>query len=296
MDSPNITDTGKAGKISLRLLRPSLIVLCGPAACGKSTFAERHFRATQIISSDWARARVSDDERDQRFNAQAFALVHFLAEQRLTANRLCVVDSTALTAQARKDLLDLAKRCQVPSTLLIFHVPLATCIERDEKRERTVGRAIVERQYQAFKQSQEGIHQEGFDQVVEFHDADQERVEIEILFRPIARAAQRPEPGVARKFEGPGHSFRPRAGGRGGNGHSAWNPSALPAARTEPPRPATSFTPASNANVAEPPPATSARAARTPPPLVAPQPAAGKPSPSVPSSAVPSGADAKARS
>ena len=112
------------GGNSLRILRPSIVVLCGPAACGKSTFARRHFRPTQIISSDWARALVCDDERDQRFNAQAFALVHFLVEQRLTVNRLCVVDSTALTGQARKDLLDLAKKCQVPTTVILFNVPL----------------------------------------------------------------------------------------------------------------------------------------------------------------------------
>src|SRR5208337_3786605 len=106
MDSQNVPDKANADGKLVRLLRPSIVVLCGPAACGKSTFAERHFRPTQIISSDWARARVCDDDRDQRFNSQAFALVHFLVEQRLTLNRLCVVDSTALTGQARKDLLD----------------------------------------------------------------------------------------------------------------------------------------------------------------------------------------------
>src|SRR5208337_1550846 len=131
----------------VRLVRPSIVLLCGPAACGKSTFAQRHFRPTQIISSDWARGRVCDDERDQRCNPQAFALVHFLIEQRLTVNRLCVVDSTALTTEARKDLLDLARKYHVPATLLLFNVPLQTCLERDEKRERTVGKVIIERQY-----------------------------------------------------------------------------------------------------------------------------------------------------
>src|SRR5208283_702384 len=91
----------------VRLIRPSIVLLCGPAACGKSTFAERHFRPTQIISSDWARARVCDDEGDQRFQTQAFALVHFLTEIRLGLNRLCVVDSTALTAHHRKEYIAL---------------------------------------------------------------------------------------------------------------------------------------------------------------------------------------------
>lgn len=221
-------NNANAGGNSLRLLRPSIVVLCGPAACGKSTFAQRHFRATQIISSDWARAHVADDERDQRFNSQAFALVHFLIEQRLTVNRLCVVDSTALTVAARKELLDLAKKHQVPTTVMLFQVPLETCVERDEKRVRSVGRAIVERQYQAFEQTKETIRQEGFDQVLEFQDGDLKNVQIEILFRPVARSAprpQRPAPGTPRQFERSPQPSRPRLSGPGDNGHSPSTPS-----------------------------------------------------------------------
>ena len=118
MDSEPIPNESKTGGKSVRLVRPSIVVLCGPAACGKSHFAERHFRPTQIVSSDWARARVCDDDRDQRFNAQAFALVHFLVEQRLTLNRLCVVDSTALTGPARKELLDCDEQLKMWKTLV----------------------------------------------------------------------------------------------------------------------------------------------------------------------------------
>jgi predicted kinase len=216
-------------KISLRLLRPSLVVLCGPAGCGKSTFAERHFRATQIISSDWARARISDDERDQRYNSQAFGLVYFLVEQRLLVNRLCVVDSTALTAQARRELLNLAKKHQVPSTLLAFYVPLEVCIERDEKRPRSVGKAVVERQYQAFQESNATIHAEGFDQVVEFHNGDEQSVHIEVLFRPIVRVPHRPEVRGSQRLEESGRPYRPKSSGRGDNGNSA--PSVSPEGR-----------------------------------------------------------------
>jgi protein phosphatase len=171
----------------VRLHRPSIVVLCGPAACGKSTFAARHFRPTQIISSDWARACVCDDERDQRFNAQAFALVHFLIEQRLTLNRLCVVDSTALTNPARSELLNLARRFQVPIVAVLFKVPVETCIARDAQRERSVGQIVVERQYQNFLLAQEAIRKEGFDQVLELQDEDLDKVRFEIMFRPVSR-------------------------------------------------------------------------------------------------------------
>lgn len=173
----------------VRLIRPSIVLLCGPAACGKSTFAQRHFRATQIISSDWARGRVCDDERDQRFQTQAFALVRFLTELRLGLNRLCVVDSTALTPAHRKEYLELAKRFQVPCVVFLFDVPLEKCVERDRLRERTVGSPVVERHHIAFAQTKADIRQEGFDQIIELGDEDLEKVQIEIIFRPIPQPA-----------------------------------------------------------------------------------------------------------
>jgi predicted kinase len=269
MDPETVPDKGNTRGKSLRLLRPSIVLLCGPAACGKSTFAQRHFRPTQIVSSDWARAHVCDDERDQRFNTQAFALVHFLVEQRLAVNRLCVVDSTALTPQARKDLLDLAKKYQVPTTLLLFNASLKTCIERDEKRERSVGKAIVERQYRAFEQTKATIGQEGFDQVIEFQDDDLENVQIEILFRPVARPAQRPDAGPPRRFERSTQPSRPRPRERGENSQSVstgYVPQVVrPAAA---PRPAMTSGSISTAKVA------------TPRPAEAPSPVAGAQSPS----------------
>jgi predicted kinase len=251
--SPEISpDPG--GKL-LRLLRPSIVVLCGPSGCGKSTFAKRHFRPTQIISSDWARALVCDDERDQRFNQQAFDLVHFLLVQRLTLNRLCVVDSTALTPQARKDLLSQAKKCQVPATLVLFDVPLETCVERDEKRERPVGRTIVERQYQTFELSKDGIRQEGFDQIVEFQGGDSDKLQIEILFRPVLRP-QRTDAGPSGRPERPRPPFGDRTGGNGVHTSSHVRPSVPsplhPVVNSRPVAPAAASTPPNVVAPAEP--------------------------------------------
>jgi len=215
MAQEQTTNQGQEKRV--RLIRPSVVLLCGPAACGKSTFAQRHFRPTQVISSDWARGRVCDDEREQRFNTQAFALVHFLAELRLGLNRLCVIDSTALTSPNRREFLELAKRFQVPCVVFLFDVPLETCIERDKLRERSVGAPVIERHYLAFGQAKAEIRQEGFDQIVELADGDMDKVQIEIVFRPIAqpapgqgrrppsegRPAPRPWPSRAPKPQGP---------------------------------------------------------------------------------------------
>lgn len=231
MDNQIVPENGNSRGKLFRLLRPSIVVLCGPAASGKSTFARKHFRPTQIISSDWARAQVCDDERDQRFNAQAFALVHFIVEQRIVANRLCVVDSTALTSQARKDLLELARKHQVPVTLILMNAPLETCVQRDEKRERPVGRAVIERHYHAFEQARATIGQEGFTQVLEIADGDQEKAQIEILFRPVIRPSQRSNGESNRRLDPSAQRERTRQNRPGGDGRALSVTQGAPVAR-----------------------------------------------------------------
>ena len=169
----------------IRVLRPSVLVLCGPAACGKSTFAVRHFRPTHIIASDFCRKLVCDDETDQRYHLQTFALLSFLIGQRLSINRLCVVDSTAITPGARKSLLDLGRKYRVRTELLMFDIALEKCLERDRARSRSVGTRVIEEQYRMFKQAQEVVGSEGFDQIVELHEEDLHSVRFEILYRPI---------------------------------------------------------------------------------------------------------------
>lgn len=169
----------------IRVLRPSVIVLCGPAACGKSTFAVRHFRPTHVIASDICRQLVCDDETDQRYNSQTFALLNFLIGQRLSINRLCVVDSTAITPGARKSLLDLGRKYRVRTELFMFNITLEKCLERDRARLRSVGARVIEEQYRLFHQAQESVGSEGFDQIVELKEEDLQSVRFEILYRPI---------------------------------------------------------------------------------------------------------------
>ncbi|HMD96543.1 MAG TPA: AAA family ATPase [Terriglobia bacterium] len=201
-------------------MRPSVVVLCGPAGCGKSTFAAKYFRPTQVISSDQCRALVCDDERDQRFQEQAFALLDFILDLRLDLNRLCVVDSTAITQSARWSLLERSRRHGVPCVAVLFDVSLETCLAHDQARPRTVGPAIVERQFQLFQQVKAGISEEGFEQVIVLREEDLDNAQVEIAFRPVmdragasataahARPFERRSPRPATRLHGP----RPAAG------------------------------------------------------------------------------------
>ena len=205
-----------------------MVVLVGPAGCGKSTFAANHFRPTQIISSDHCRALVSDDERDQRFQAQAFALLDFIIEQRLGINRLCVVDSTAVTPPARQSLLRLARRHRVPCVAVLLDVSLEKCLAHDQSRERSVGRDAIERQFQLFQQAKSAIAQEGFDQVIVLREEDLGQVQVEVMFRPVVRAGHRTE------MRRPARAVQPSAARPG----TEQRGSGVPAGATKPAQPA----------------------------------------------------------
>ena len=79
----------------IEIPKTSLVVLCGSAGCGKSNFASRHFRPTQVVSSDHCRAMVSDSEEDMSASRKAFKVFRLIIDSRLALGRLTVSDSTA---------------------------------------------------------------------------------------------------------------------------------------------------------------------------------------------------------
>src|SRR2546430_4630127 len=88
----------------------SFVVLIGVSGSGKSTFARRHFKPTEILSSDFCRGMVSDDENDQAATKDAFQVLQFIAGKRLAVGRLTVIDATNVQPEARKPLVELARQ------------------------------------------------------------------------------------------------------------------------------------------------------------------------------------------
>lgn len=106
----------------LRIPDPSLVILCGPAGSGKSTFAKKHFPETAIVSTDRLRAMIADDESNMAVSGEAFDLFHQIVHTRLRRGRLAVADSTALSKDARRELRQLGRRARVPVILIVFDV------------------------------------------------------------------------------------------------------------------------------------------------------------------------------
>ena len=63
---------------------PCLVVLVGPSASGKSTWAEAQFEPDEIVSSDRLRAVVGHGEDDLDATADAFALLDTIVDRRLS--------------------------------------------------------------------------------------------------------------------------------------------------------------------------------------------------------------------
>lgn len=101
--------------MNIKIPELCLVMLVGPSGSGKSSFAAKHFLATEVLSSDWCRGLVADDENDQGATKEAFAVLHYIARTRLLGGRLTVVDATNVQMEARKPLVQLAKDCHVLS-------------------------------------------------------------------------------------------------------------------------------------------------------------------------------------
>ncbi|HEX2909508.1 MAG TPA: polynucleotide kinase-phosphatase [Chloroflexia bacterium] len=151
----------------------ALVVLIGPSGSGKSTFARQHFLPTEILSSDYCRGLVSDDENNQEATNDAFEVLHFIAARRLARGRLVVVDATNVQPEARKPLVELARRYHVIPVAIVLNTPEKVCLERNRLRsDRDFGPHVIRRQLQQLRASRRNLAREGFRHVFELAGQD----------------------------------------------------------------------------------------------------------------------------
>jgi predicted kinase len=136
MATPPTADTHGGRFVSPAIVLPAdaLVLLIGIAASGKTTFAQRHFAPTEILSSDAFRALIADDPSAQGATDDAFDLLHRLLEMRLRRGRLTVVDATNVEDWARAELIDVARRHRRPAVAIVLDMPLEAALERNADR------------------------------------------------------------------------------------------------------------------------------------------------------------------
>ena len=144
----------------------ALVVLIGSTGSGKSTFAAKHFRPTEVISSDYCRALVSDDETDQSVSGDAFELVREIAGKRLKHRKLAVIDATNVRAADRKGWVELARKWHALPVAIVIDPGVDVCIERNKSRpDRAFGPQVPQRMTAEIRKGLRGLQREGFRQV-----------------------------------------------------------------------------------------------------------------------------------
>ncbi|MFF0749616.1 polynucleotide kinase-phosphatase [Streptomyces sp. NPDC004267] len=158
--------TQKTGR-TLPVTDLSLVVLIGATGSGKSTFARRHFKPTEIVSSDFCRGLVADDENDQSASKDAFDVLHYIAGKRLAAGRLTVVDATSVQREARRQLVQLAREHDVLPIAIVLDLPEEVCAARNAARadRAHLPRHVIQRHRRELRRSLKGLEREGFRKV-----------------------------------------------------------------------------------------------------------------------------------
>ena len=150
----------------MKLTIPELARLSPSSACpgsGKSSFARKHFLPTEILSSDFCRGLVSDDENNQAATNDAFEVLYFIASKRLAAGKLIVVDATNVQTEARKPIVALAREFHCLPVAIVFDLPENLCHERNRDRpDRYFGPHVIRQQSQQLHRSLRGLEREGF--------------------------------------------------------------------------------------------------------------------------------------
>jgi len=149
--------------MNIQIPELSFVVLVGTSGSGKSTFARKHFKPTEVLSSDHYRGVVADDENAQQASADAFEVLRYVASKRLAAGRLTVVDATNVQEEARKPFVALAREHNCLPVAIVLDIPPKIALERNQSRaDRAFGSHVVLNQNRELRRALKSLKREGF--------------------------------------------------------------------------------------------------------------------------------------
>lgn len=135
-----------------------VIILRGVPACGKSTFARAFVKQNRdfvIVSRDGIREMIGDHSHSPQTESVVTKFYEKLVKEALANKKSVILDNCHTKLKYISETLKLIEstRLNVMVTLKEFPYDLEICVERDSKRERTVGREVIVKMDQAIRQN-----------------------------------------------------------------------------------------------------------------------------------------------
>ncbi len=167
-------DNAKSSTFTIEVPELCVVALIGGTSSGKSSFAARHFLPTEVLSSDFFRGMITDDENDQSISADAFDLLYCAANKRLNHKKLTVIDATNLQQSARQQVVELAKNQNVHAVAIVLNPPEEVMLARNKARaDRNLPERVIHQHRNALRKSIRGLKREGFRFVYVLHSVEQ---------------------------------------------------------------------------------------------------------------------------
>ena len=167
-------------KFKIEIPEFCLVAMVGATSSGKSSFANKHFKPTEVLSSDFFRAMVCDDENNQTISDDAFDLLYYAAGKRLNNMKLTVIDATNIQQNARKKIVELAREQNVLAAAIVLNLPEELLQQRNKARaERNFPERVIRQHCREVKQSIKYLKRDGFRYVYVINSLEQlENVQI----------------------------------------------------------------------------------------------------------------------
>lgn len=150
----------------VELPSPCLVVLVGPGASGKSTWAAAHFPPGAVVASDALRALVGTGPDDIVASADAFALLDETVRRRLARHLTTVIDTLGLDPIRRKAWRESARAADVPAVAVTFDTPAAECRARNRARHSPIPADALTTQLRERVAAKDQLANEGWDLVL----------------------------------------------------------------------------------------------------------------------------------
>lgn len=128
---------------------PKLLMLCGIAASGKSTFAKKLVAENQYVrvNKDSLRELLHEGKFSKGNEKQVLRIRDQIVEDALSQGRNVVVDDTNLHPKHKETLEQLAKKHNATFETKFFPISLEEAIKRDLKRVNSVGEKVIRNMY-----------------------------------------------------------------------------------------------------------------------------------------------------